>query len=284
MKTYLILSPAYYEHVDNYAMYRVSIKMQNICKTLKTKGMRLDFASFRYDNCDKLNTHEYCMLLEFIAFCFHEKITPLLNLSHYKLEVLLLLWLHGFEIGIHFKESDMPLLRSNICEALSHSVCMHSYSIDLKDNLVEIYDRLLYANPFFANIIERLITDRIYLESFTDPLQHAINLCSKTSYYISRYNAQRAFDMDKRFCVFASTHNMSDLEEMLLYGIDYATISPIFYDKGNKALGLDYLQTMPNNLKAISFALGGIHSDLQVRQIASLGLCGFASISYFLNV
>ena len=284
MQTYLILSPAYYGNIDSHAMYRISTKLQNICKKLETKNMRLDFAAFRYNNCEKLNTHEYCMLLEFIAFCSHAKITPLLNLSSYKIEVLLLLWLHGFQIGIHFKESDMPLLRSNAGKELSLSLSMQPYSINLRDNLEIIYNKLIHTNPNVAKIIEQLIINKIYLESFITPLQNAINIFSKTSCYANQYLMQSIDNADKRFCIFVSTHSASDLEEMLLYGINYATISPIFYDKGNKALGLNYLQNMPSKLKSISFALGGIHSDLYVKQISNFGLCGFASISYFLNI
>lgn len=277
MKTYLILSPAYYGNVDNLAMYRISAKLQNIHKNLKAKNMKLDFAAFRYDNYDRLNVYEYCMLLEFIGFCFHAKVTPLLNLSHYKLEILLLLWLHGFKVGVHFKESDIPLLKKNICKDLQSI-----FNINPQENPTTLYNKIKHTSQFIAKITKRLFIDKTYLESFIAPLKNAINICSTTSKYLK--NSTQYNNDAKRFYAFVSTHSINDLEEMMIYNINYATISPIFYDKGNKALGLDYLQTMPSNLKDVSFALGGIHGDLQVKQIDSLGLCGFASISYFLNL
>lgn len=341
MKTYLILSPAYYggkeksewankveqenkewsyntwqtnKYQNNeyqkskwqnetllankIAKNKISVKLQTICDKLKAKNMQLDFAAFRYDNSGMLNVYEYYMLLEFIGFCRKAKIIPLLNLSHYKLEVLLLLWLHGFQIGVHFKESDMPILRNNISESLFmvlSRICtlQNNFNSSLMDfNLVNsgldyklaynLAERLaafstLHSCQTIAKIVDKLIADKNYFQSLTAPLQHAISIFNAD-------NTQIMQDDFQKFCIFVSTHNVTDLAEMLECGINYATISPIFYDKGNKALGLNYLREMPDNLRAISFALGGITSDLQVERIASLGLFGFASISYFLNL
>lgn len=283
MLTYLILSPKYYENVDSNSMYKISAKLNKVYQSLKIRHKKLDFAAFRYDNCSIPTTHEYCMLLRFIEFCYNTNTIPILNLSNYKLEVFVLLWLHGFYMGIHFKEMDMPMLKNNICEALTQSLYATTRNMTLQNSLLSIYDKMLNLSPFAAKKLERLILDKSYLEEFITPLQLAINICNKTMCFESICNKFTS-NLSQRFPIFVSTHNIHDLSEMLSYGINYATISPIFYDKGNKALGLKYLQNLPDNLKSIAFALGGINSDYHIRQIAECGLCGFASISYFLNI
>lgn len=286
MLSYLILSEAYYGNVDTTAMHRLSTRLHRTYNMLNSKNMILDFAAFRYNNITILTTHEYCLLLEFIAICTHYNTIPILNLSACKLETLLLLWLHGFSIGIHFKESDMPLLYNNICDGLTQSLyIIHTLFYNNNPTLqkkLEILNNTL-SHTYLANIVRRLYTDKAYLAQFVLPLRNAIHICKHTTCYIHKYIAEISIhNIQQHYPIFVSTHNLYDLEQMLFCGVDYATISPIFYDKGNKALGLDYLQALPNNLKYATFALGGINNDERVKQILHCGVCGFASISYFL--
>ena len=80
---------------------------------------------------------------------------------------------------------------------------------------------------------------------------------------------------------FYSAHNLSSARYALNLGIDYITISPIFYDKGNKALGIEFLRQMPDEIKCRCFALGGVNSINRINLVAESGVFGFASISYF---
>lgn len=275
MQTYLILSPAYYECMDETAIKQISTKLQHAYMILESKNMTLDFVAFRYDNHDILSSDQYRMLLEIFAFCKSHNVMLLLNLSMYKIETLVLLWLHGFALGIHFKESDLPLLHDNICLALQQSyfaLCSLEGDITLQDKLKIIYDSFLHSCKSGTKTIE-LLSNTEMLSRLIAPLHHALTNYQKIE---SR--------LDRKSCpIFASTHNTKDLSNALSLGVNYATISPIFYDKGNKALGLSYLQALPIELKRNAFALGGINNDSRLEEIKSCGLAGFASISYFLQ-
>lgn len=269
MLSYLILSPAYY------ADDRLYMKLQHAYNMLESKGMPLDFIAFRYDNSDILSVNEYHKLFEVYRFSKSHNITLLLNLSCYKLETLILLWLHGFNLGIHFKESDISLLCDNICKDLKQS---HALIYSLQDSM-SLHEKVktLYSTLSHTSIAKflKLLCDIESFSCFLTPFNHAVN----TYENLSQENR-----LDKRFYpIFVSTHNSCDLSKVLSLGANYATISPIFYDKGNKALGLPYLQKLPLHVKERVFALGGINSDLRVHEIKSCGMAGFASISYFLQ-
>ncbi|WP_281650505.1 thiamine phosphate synthase [Helicobacter bilis] len=269
MLSYLILSPAYYADDTLYT------KLQYAYAMLESKNMKLDFIAFRYDNSDILSANEYHKLFETYRFCQTHNIALLLNLSIYKLETLILLWLHGFNLGIHFKESDISLLRENICKDLKQS---HALIYSLQDN-ISLHEKvkILYSTLSHTSIAKSLkpLCDIESFSCFLTPFNHAVN----TYENLSQENR-----LDKRFYpIFVSTHNLKDLSKVLSLGANYATISPIFYDKGNKALGLPYLQNLPLHVKERAFALGGINSDLRVHEIKSCGVAGFASISYFLR-
>lgn len=242
MQSYLILSPAYYGDINDTEQIR--IKLRYAYDMLESKNMTLDFIAFRYDNSDILSINEYYMLFEVITFCKTHNITLLLNLSRYKLEMLILLWIHGFNLGIHFKESDMPLLHDNICLVL-RQIYFIIYSlqddITLRDKLKIIYNSFLFLCKSVAKIFEPLCVDMESFLRFITPLHNALNNY-KT---ISQKNK-----LDKNFCpIFVSTHNLQDLSRVLSFGANYATISPIFYDKFNKALGVKYLHKLPPHLK-----------------------------------
>jgi thiamine-phosphate pyrophosphorylase len=80
--------------------------------------------------------------------------------------------------------------------------------------------------------------------------------------------------------VIASTHSY---EEVLLASqADAITYSPIFHspNKG-KPKGLADLKEIKGKIKTNIFALGGITSKEQIKQVEDLGVYGFASIRYF---
>ncbi|MWV61122.1 hypothetical protein DCO58_11305 [Helicobacter saguini] len=81
---------------------------------------------------------------------------------------------------------------------------------------------------------------------------------------------------------FYSAHSLDSITLALSKNIDYVTISPIYYDKYNKALGVNYLANLDSNLKSKLIALGGINTESKIIEIKKLNLAGFASISYFL--
>lgn len=81
---------------------------------------------------------------------------------------------------------------------------------------------------------------------------------------------------------FYSAHSIDSIITAINYNADFVTLSPIYYDKYNKALGLSYLQNLDSKIKEKTIALGGINTDSKILEIESTNIIAFASISYFL--
>jgi len=80
--------------------------------------------------------------------------------------------------------------------------------------------------------------------------------------------------------VVASTHSLE--EALLASQADAITYSPIFHspNKG-KPKGLGDLKEISGKIKTNIFALGGITSKEQIKQVQDCNVYGFASIRYF---
>ncbi len=80
--------------------------------------------------------------------------------------------------------------------------------------------------------------------------------------------------------VIASTHSYD--EAVLAREADAITYSPIFFspNKGNPK-GLEDLKEITGKIETKIFALGGITSKEQIKQVEACGVYGFASIRYF---
>lgn len=81
--------------------------------------------------------------------------------------------------------------------------------------------------------------------------------------------------------IFYSAHSIKNANLAIEYGANFITLSPIFYDKYNKALGVNFLHNLDSNLKKKVIALGGINTDSRILEIQKCDIAGFASISYF---
>ena len=80
-----------------------------------------------------------------------------------------------------------------------------------------------------------------------------------------------------------SAHSIEEAKSALALGATYCTISPIYpsQNKG-KPLGIESLRNLPKSLRSRIVALGGINKS-HIKELESLGLFGFAGISYFLE-
>lgn len=100
-------------------------------------------------------------------------------------------------------------------------------------------------------------------------------------------------DLPKDFSLGFSAHSAAEVESALAFGVQYCTLSPIFFtpNKGTP-LGIKTLLNLDFALLSRIFALGGIdtpqkRADLETALKANFdntcNLRGFASIRYFLN-
>lgn len=80
-----------------------------------------------------------------------------------------------------------------------------------------------------------------------------------------------------------SCHNFDELKIADEKKVDFVTYSPIFNSPNKpKPLGVENLQNAINSYKNLKiFALGGIVSQNQIKQIENCKAYGFASIRYF---
>jgi len=85
---------------------------------------------------------------------------------------------------------------------------------------------------------------------------------------------------DAGLYVIASTHSLEEAEKASL--ADAITYSPIFAspNKG-KPKGLADLKEIVGKIKTNIFALGGITTQEQIKQVETTGIYGFASIRHF---
>ncbi len=84
--------------------------------------------------------------------------------------------------------------------------------------------------------------------------------------------------------VIASTHSEQEITKAMANGADAVTYSPIFMspNKGEPK-GLEDLKEIVGKIQTNIFALGGITTNEQVKQIEATGVYGFASIRYFIE-
>ncbi len=92
---------------------------------------------------------------------------------------------------------------------------------------------------------------------------------------------KKAKDLGLEVCI--STHTIEELQMVEELCADYATFSPIFSTPGKgEAKGIKELQKALQSVSKLKiFALGGIITDLHVKQLQQANPYGFASIRYF---
>lgn len=259
---YLIISESYYtlelqQEINGESVICFQERFSFICNYFMNKKQPINFACFRYANATDLTKYEWEILISFLTLCYHYKIYPLINFSSHKIEILYSLLLHGFCVGIHFKEADKSLIQQDICKMI-----LQDY-MSLKDSI----HHLEFSHNILHSLSNRFVTFEVLL-----------SYCKSLSPLLK--NLQHCYQPQDLF-FFYSGHNEWDLRSAFLHGIHYATISPIFYDKGNRALGLQYLRKLPHYLKTKSIALGGVETDERVQEVLDSGVIGFASIRYF---
>lgn len=87
---------------------------------------------------------------------------------------------------------------------------------------------------------------------------------------------------DKGLEVIISTHTLDEVIKAQSFGADAVTYSPIFAtpNKGEPK-GIDTLKNLLYTVDIKVFALGGITSQKEIKEIEKTNVYGFASIRYF---
>jgi thiamine-phosphate pyrophosphorylase len=94
-------------------------------------------------------------------------------------------------------------------------------------------------------------------------------------------NQLHLIDNFKNYLTFASTHSLDEVKKAK--NSDFITFSPIFNSKGREGVGIEVLNKICNETPSKVFALGGIISNKEIKEIEYSKAYGFASIRYFIN-
>ena len=145
----------------------------------------------------------------------------------------------------------------------------------ISDNYKELAEK-------FINISKQNNIKNIFINSHVDL---AISLNATGVHLTSIQFDKIVYAKSIGLKVIISCHNECDINNALKNKADYITYSPIFDtpNKGNPK-GIEELKYIVNKYNNIRiFALGGIISKGQIKDIKSTNTFGFASIRYFIN-
>lgn len=184
----------------------------------------------------------------------------------------------------------MPCKSYLITDSSYYSHDIHHFKATLKETLSSFHvDYALYRDTNFSNYAH-------FAKSFVNTAKES-TLCKSVLHsdyklasklgahgvHIPARNHEaikRAKDMG--LLVIASTHNLEEIA--LAREADFLTYSPIFAtpNKGTPK-GLENLKEILDTIAKPIFALGGIVSEEEVKQVCQAGAYGFASIRYFMK-
>jgi len=142
------------------------------------------------------------------------------------------------------------------------------------------------SNPNYEIQAEHFVEVCSQFESVKSIIHRNIKLAKKLNAYGVHLTSSQFDDIknakDEGLKVFTSTHSLEDLQKVSRLGADFATYSPIFKspNKGEPK-GLEDLKNVLEKTEIKIFALGGIVTEEQVKQIEKTDVFGFASIRYF---
>jgi thiamine-phosphate pyrophosphorylase len=153
----------------------------------------------------------------------------------------------------------------------------HPYMACFRDKTTNDYEALATA---FMKAVRSVGGTRVFLHSHIEIAAkvgaEGVHLASTQLGDIAKAKAQ---GLD----VIVSCHTLEEIETAKRNGADAVTYSPVFATPGKGSpKGLEDLKEIVGKIDLNIYALGGITTPEQVKQIADTGVYGFASIRYFL--
>jgi len=185
-------------------------------------------------------------------------------------------------------ENYLKKMRSKSYFITDPSICGNTPET-LKSSLTKIIKQ---HNPDFICLrdkttleYENLAKTFLHVETNSKKLLHGnIDLAIKLGFFGVHLTSLQFDEIKKAkengLYVIVSTHSLE--EALKAKEADAITYSPIFHSP-NKGIpkGLADLKDINGKIKTKIFALGGITSKQQIKQIETTGVYGFASIRYF---
>lgn len=85
------------------------------------------------------------------------------------------------------------------------------------------------------------------------------------------------------FEILGSAHNIKEIRQKEIQGVNYIFLSPIFFKENKKGLGLIKFINLSKNTNAQLVALGGVNS-YNLNKLKLINIRSFASINYIKDV
>ena len=133
----------------------------------------------------------------------------------------------------------------------------------------------------------RKIKNFCHSNGFKIYLSNKINVAYKLGFdgvYLSAFNKQFVKNRNFRlnFEILGSAHNLKEIRQKEIQGVNYLFISPIFFKIGKESLGIIKFNNLSKNSYTQIVALGGVNR-YNIKKLKLTGVKSFASISLVKN-
>ena len=133
----------------------------------------------------------------------------------------------------------------------------------------------------------RKIKNFCHSNGFKIYLSNKINVAYKLGFdgvYLSAFNKQFVKNRNFRlnFEILGSAHNLKEIRQKEIQGVNYLFISPIFFKIGKESLGIIKFNNLSKNSYTQIVALGGVNR-YNIKKLKLTGVKSFASISFVEN-
>ena len=159
-----------------------------------------------------------------------------------------------------------------------------NHILKLKKNINLIFRNY---NTNFDLEYYRKIKNFCHSNGFKIYLSNKINVAYKLGFdgvYLSAFNKQFVKNRNFRlnFEILGSAHNLKEIRQKEIQGVNYLFISPIFFKIGKESLGIIKFNNLSKNSFTQIVALGGVNR-YNLKKLKLIGVKNFASISLVEN-
>ena len=142
-------------------------------------------------------------------------------------------------------------------------------------------------NTIFNIEYYKKIKNFCHSNGFKIYLSNEINIAHSLGFdgvYLPAFNKQFVKNRNFRlnFKILGSAHNIKEIRQKEMQRVNYLFISPIFFKKGKKSMGIIRFNSLSKNSYAQIVALGGVNR-YNLKKLKLINVKNFASISFVKN-
>ena len=119
-------------------------------------------------------------------------------------------------------------------------------------------------------------------------LSNKVNIANNLGFdgvYLSAFNKKflKNRNFRKNFEILGSAHNLKEIRQKEIQGVNYLFLSPIFFKKEKKSLGVIRFKKLSKNTNTQIVALGGVN-QYNLNKLKLINIKNFASIGFIKNL